>query len=500
MLTNIPVLVGGAVLALLLKPFILYFLDPKSLRQFPSPAYAALSSLWRILQNVRYSHYKAIDHAHQELGTHVRIAPNHISISDPQAVVDIYGHGANFLKDAWYDGGAGEFRHMADSRIKSEHQAKRKMLAHVFAQKTVANLEPVIAEQVAVLVGEVEKVAKAGGTINMRRYLNYFTIDTFSRLLYGEPQGCLTRGNDTVTAETGEGKVYKAPFIKSLHDATQINTILGMESGILPLTRKLFAWHPYKKAGADYDNIIYHSTMKRLSDPSPPVTDDIFSKLITNNKGDPVGLCTGDLLAECSVMMNAGTDTTTAALTNTLYLLTKKPAVLTKLRAEISTAVPEDVVVPSYDCLSNLPYLRACIEESLRLRPASSFGLPRVVPKGGRTIAGKFIPEDVTVSVPTYTLLRNESCFKDPLTFRPDRWIEDDKVAMAKAHFPFSTGPRACIGRNIAYFELAIVVAALVTRFDWSFEGGEAWELETVERFNGNPGEMVMFVEHRVKI
>jgi cytochrome P450 len=219
-----PVLIGGAVLALLLKPFILYLVDPKSLRQFPSPSYAALSSLWSILQNVKYSHYKAIDHTHHKLGTHVRIAPTHISISDPQAIIDIYGHRANFLKDAWYDGGAGKFRHMADSRVKSEHQAKRKMLAHVFAQKTVANLEPVIAEQVGVLVGEIKKIAKTGGTINMRRYLNYFTIDTFSRLLYGETQGCLTRGDDSVTAETQDGRTYKTQFIKSLHDTQHTST------------------------------------------------------------------------------------------------------------------------------------------------------------------------------------------------------------------------------------------------------------------------------------
>jgi cytochrome P450 len=85
------------------------------------------------------------------LGTHVRIAPNHVSVSDPQALQDIYGHGANFLKDAWYDGGAGEFRHMADARVKSEHQAKRRLLAHVFAQKTIANLEPVISDTVSTI-------------------------------------------------------------------------------------------------------------------------------------------------------------------------------------------------------------------------------------------------------------------------------------------------------------------------------------------------------------
>jgi cytochrome P450 len=68
---------------------------------------------------------------------------------------------------------------------------------------------------------------------------------------------------------------------------------------------------------------------------------------------------------------------------------------------------------------------------------------------------------------------------------------------MAKAHLPFSTGPRACIGRNIAYFEQLLVVATVVKGFDLVFEEGEGWELETLERFNSNPGEMWMRVRRR---
>jgi len=444
--------------------------------------------------NWKCSHYLAIDEAHKKLGTHIRIAPNHISVSDPQAVIDIYGHGTNFLKDAWYDGGAGEHRHLADVRVKAEHQRKRKMMAHVFAQRTIANLEPIITETTGNLVAQVDKHAAAGRPINMRRYLNYYTIDLFAKLLYSSTLGCLQRGNDMVYAETQDGKIYQAPFIKSLHDATIINTILGMESGILPLTKKLFSMHPYKKAGADYDNIIFHNTKKRLQDPD--AGNDIFSKLLTSSKGEDINLSTGEILSECSVMMNAGTDTTTAALTNTIYLLYKHPKVLSKLRTELDAATGTSDV-PNYDSLASLPFLRACIEESLRVRPASSFGLPRVVPKGGRYIAGQFIAEGVTVSVPTYTLLRDPVAFDTHEEFIPERWIDGDKERMSKAHFPFSTGPRACIGRNIAYYEQLIVIGTLVRAFDFEFLS-EDFELETIERFNSNPGEMEMIARRRL--
>lgn len=409
---------------------------------------------------------------------------------------DIYGHGAGFLKDAWYDGGAGEFRHMADARVKAEHQQKRKLLAHVFAQKTIANLEPVISDTVAILLTQVERSATQGKPMNMRRYLNYFTIDVFSRLLYGETQGCLERGDDIVTAQSEDGKVYKTPFIRSLHEATVMNTVLGMEAPLLGLTKKLFSRHSYAKSGAAYDDIIYYNTLRRFNS-NDPEADDIFSKLLVDNKGAALGLKLGEVLAECSVMMNAGTDTTTAALTNTIYLLYKNPQVLARLREELDEATGTSPI-SLYETLSRLPYLRACVEESLRVRPASTMGLPRVVPKGGRLIAGQFVAEDTTVSVPTYTLLRNQEVFDRPGEYLPERWLvgECEKAKMSKAHLPFSTGPRACIGRNIAYFEQLLVIAALVKGYDFEFESKD-FELKTLERFNGNPDEMVMWVRRR---
>ena len=222
---------------------------------------------------------------------------------------------------------------------------------------------------------------------------------------------------------------------------------------------------------------------------------DIFAKLLINNKGEPVGLCLGDILAESSVMMNAGPDTTTAALTNTIFLLYKHPDVLARLREELDQATGT-TEIPSYEALSDLKYLRACVEESLRLRPASTMGLPRVVPEGGRVIAGKFVAGGVTVSVPTYTLLRDPITFEGPESFHPERWITGEKEKIATAHFPFSTGPRTCIGRNIAYFEQLLVIAALVKSFDFTCASPD-FELEVIERFNSNPGEMFVNVSRR---
>ncbi|KAL4936707.1 cytochrome P450 [Aspergillus oleicola] len=103
--------------------------------------------------------------------------------------------------------------------------------------------------------------------------------------------------------------------------------------------------------------------------------------------------------------MNAGTETNTAVMVSVIYHIYKHLDVLRRLREELDAALPPNEVIPLYQYITTLPYLRACIDEEMRIRPASTQGFPRIVPRGGRMIAGRFVEEGVTVSVPTYTLL-----------------------------------------------------------------------------------------------
>ncbi len=157
---------------------------------------------------------------------------------------------------------------MADATIKADHRAKRKMLAHIFAQKIVSNLEPVLTDTIAVLVTQVHKHAAEGRPMNMRRYLNYFSIDVFSRFLYSESLRCLEQGNNDSNAETPDGKVYQMPFIKSLHTATVMNTALGREAPLLPVTNKL-SWHRAKNQAPTMTES-YTTTPPNASSTPPP--------------------------------------------------------------------------------------------------------------------------------------------------------------------------------------------------------------------------------------
>lgn len=180
-----------------------------------------------------------------------------------------------------------------------------------------------------------------------------------------------------------------------------------------------------------------------------------------------------------------------------MYYLIKSPQYLKKLREEVSGALFEKDVA-SYAQVKNLPYLKACLDESLRLSPPVSRGLERKTPPEGMQILGESIPGNVTVSVPTYTAHRDPDIFPDPEAFRPERWlVDDEKVKQMRAVFiPFSTGGRACIGRNITFIEQQILVATLVHRYDFALLSDD-WTLDWEEAFNLWPAQMPLKIWRR---
>ena len=134
-------------------------------------------------------------------------------------------------------------------------------------------------------------------------------------------------------------------------------------------------------------------------------------------------------------------DSSSCAIT---YYLAKYPDVQHKLQNELDEALgSDDEPVSTFDQVKRLPYLQAVIDEALRIHATSGIGLPRLVPQGGMTVCGKFFPEGTVLSVPTYTIHRDEEVWgKDPEEFRPERWFEQDKNAVQKTYNPFSFGPR----------------------------------------------------------
>jgi len=375
------------------------------------------------------------------------------------------------------------------------------MRSHRFAQKNIVDMEPIIQQQVAIFLAKMDSFCSPspsdnegvliGGTFhNVRRWLNLFTFDVIGAAAFGKPMGFLEQGDDLAPAETWDGKRYHIHAIHSFHTNSRYDVVLANWPKLLRITKRLTQWHPGNKGGADFTALTIRKIRERKESGKQTGYTDFFHHLLQDRNGKDVGLSMFELEKEAGVLINAGSDTTATAMTHCLYYLIRNPPVLKKLREEVDAVLGGQDTAARYEQVKDLKYLRACIDEALRLRPPTSLGLPRITPPEGATIAGYHITGDVTISVPMYTLHRNPELFSDPETYRPERWFDEVEGPRCRTYvLPFSTGPRACIGRNLAYLEQQILIATLVHRYNWCFESDNL-ELGTIERFNANPADM----------
>lgn len=194
-----------------------------------------------------------------------------------------------------------------------------------------------------------------------------------------------------------------------------------------------------------------------------------------------------DLVGEAALLVGAGSDTSSTALSALFFYLMRNERALKKLQAEVREAF-DDVEDIRYSAkLTNLPYLRACIDEAMRMSPPVPGLLDRLVLDGGAIIDGHHIPAGTSVGVPIYAIHHNETYFPDSYNYVPERWIASPEssaeakfvitptsVEVAKAGFhAFSSGPRGCVGKNMAYIELCTAVARVMFLFDLRLKQGD---------------------------
>ncbi|RYO79307.1 hypothetical protein DL763_009327 [Monosporascus cannonballus] len=168
---------------------------------------------------------------------------------------------------------------------------------------------------------------------------------------------------------------------------------------------------------------------------------------------------------EVGTITGAAFETTAQALRQVLYQIYSNKAILSRLRAELSTLPSADY--QNLAALERLPYLTAILMEALRLSPGVASRLARIAPDRDLAYGEWSIPSGTPVGMTALLMHKNESLYPDSEKFDPERWMDVEARKKAdKTFVPFSRGTRICLGMHLAWAELYIATASLVRRFD----------------------------------
>ncbi|KAK0496381.1 cytochrome P450 monooxygenase [Armillaria luteobubalina] len=460
--TDLLIVAATVVVLVVLVHLVPYLVDSHGLRSYPGPLVAKFSDAWLGYTTYKGHRSEVVHDLHMRYGPFVRLAPNHISVALPDAQNIIYGHGNGALKSSFYEA----FRftssyNMFTTQDRQIHTRKRKIVSHTFSPRSVLEFEPHVRHFVGQLIKQwdrlYDKALKGGlsgqegeGWIGREGrlwldWMGYLAFDIIGDLAFGAPFGMVKAAKDVVQVPVdqravmgsygqtgGKYAVKEVPAIKGGRD--HITATMG---AIPKWLRLLLKRTPFFKQGEEGFRVIFGMAIMGIS---------------KRMQGLPIGQ--DELTTEAFSFIVAGSDTTSISTCAIIYHLACTPDAQDKLHKELDEHLDSDVATA--ERVKKLSYLEACINEGLRLHCTVGIGLHRVAADPGMMISGNCFPGGTVVK-----------------KYRPERWFECDSAAVSKAFTPFSVGPRACVGRNLAMLELQIIIASILQRFHFVLENPE---------------------------
>ncbi|KAF2736689.1 cytochrome P450 [Polyplosphaeria fusca] len=419
---------------------------------------------------------------HSKHGSTVRFGPSSVSFNTPSAFESIYAsRDASLRKGDWYQcvkDTAGGFESTFTARDRSRHALKRRILAHAFSERALREYEPRIRAMSTRWVNSLAAEASDGdgGSVDFAAWANYIIFDILGDLCYGKDFGLVHSTKNRYVTKLLP-RTTRSWYMLGYHPWSHLLRYLLFKTSLKTSLGRIFV-----RTNSTFREFCVASLMERIKvektpEKGTPVSKDMFHHLLRAR--DPEtgeGFSMGDLGAESVLLMIAGTHTTSVAIAAIVFYLASNAEKLNKLAAEIRTefSSTEDM---TYQRLVGLPFLRSCINESLRLCPPTAGHLQREALGAGVDIGGFLYPAGTNVGISAYAFQRNPLLWPQPDDFLPERWLQNDSADMQKSQpglIAFSSGPLGCPGKQLAYMEMSIIVAMLVHRYDVTLDKSES--------------------------
>ncbi|KAI1300415.1 cytochrome P450 [Xylaria venustula] len=426
------------------------------LRKYPGPLIANLTDAYGGFFAVRGSLHVETYKNHLKYGPVVRLAPGRLVFNTVQAFQDIYQN-ERIQKSHLYQDAMIDENNIFTTTNKTQHRPKRRLISQLLSDQSTRDFEPTIIGAVDVFLMQLR--AADGRPVNMTLNCRYFGLEVAGLLGFGYNLNLQTNETDRyLTRAISFG-------MQAYYTGVQYVPFAQLK---IPAIMELFPNTLRAKHLATLSKMI----TTRLAEPID-ARHDLLSVFNSPSDTDIGNLRQGELWAEAKFFFIAGGETVATTLTAAFFYLSRNQQCYKKLSAEIRSTFGSSAEIRVGSRLSGCRYLRACIDETLRMSPPVPTTLWREVVPGEQeeplVIDGHVITPGTQIGVNLYSLHHNERYFPEPFRFLPDRWLgnEATKLATTQALAPFSTGTRGCPGKTMAYLEVSLVLARTLWYFDF---------------------------------
>ncbi|ERF76671.1 hypothetical protein EPUS_02210 [Endocarpon pusillum Z07020] len=347
------------------------------------------------------------------------------------------------------------------------HRIRRGALNPFFAKRSVIEILPFVQDIIERLSDRYDAASKTAEPINLKYSYAALTLDIMNEYCFSKDTQTVMKSDygrksfDDVDSFLAISLVniqipwlvkaiYSLPdwFSRIINPA--MGDILDVREGLAKLVEDIRHGNDlsYEKSG---HRTIFH---------------DLLESRLPSSELERVRL-----RDEAFSLITAGSATTAYVLKAVSYFIAANPAVRQKLFQELKTVIPGRGDRPRLQDVEKLPYLTAVIQEALRISQPVTHRMCRAFPDKALTYNGLTIPPGTAIHSTTLLLHENEKLFPDPQAFKPERWLGEEGQELQRYLVPFARGTRACLGINLAWAELYLIVATVFRRFDFDVSG-----------------------------
>ncbi|KAK1974950.1 cytochrome P450 [Colletotrichum cereale] len=448
------------------------------LSKYPGPRWWGASDLfWLWRANVRGTYTREAPGLQRKYGNIVRLGPDRLMVDGSIAWTQVFSlnatvHGMDEFAKVPNQLFLGDYKTIV-AAPRDEHRRLRRQLNHAFSDAALKEQEGIIGLYVGKLVDHLERAA---GAVDIATWLNYATFDII---------GDLTVAESFHNLDDSSFHPYVSGFFRAIRGFAYSRIILA-KPHLTPFFLVFVGWREIWTAVStmmDHMKLGNAKVKARMAMGAEPKDGrrDFMTYMMRKTRDGKPGLSEQEIMMNSGLLIGAGSETTASAVSGFFFFAGMSPATLAPLIDEVRSAYKTESEINLVNT-QHLPYLRACIDETLRCFPTVVETPPRQSP--GAMFEGNWLPRGTLLHVNQVATMRNRGNFIDAESWCPQRWLpkthplygprfEDDNKAAFK---PFSYGPRDCAGKNLAYSEMRLMICKILHRLDFELvEGQERW-------------------------